>query len=826
MNSKSGQLSRDKGGWPIAISLVLCALFAAAIILKAKAEFDNQKAVLSRDLARDAQTIAGKLNSNFSTTKNALIAYQGTAISLADAAVNLPNIASIAAFDTNYQPIEMGTARSEDMGPLAAAAQLAGENPWIGALAKSNGSFAPAVALRASDGATVAAILKIPADIADINADINGTSNKALMIANENGAIIYASPKLPIGNAKNLSEAFGTAPSAAAIISTAQTIKLNDSNYITNSAADNNGFLVYVFTPKTAADALWYRSALFYALLFMGPILAFCGIWFMANAQKEQFSRNEAKIRNAEQRLRVAIDGAKSGMWDWDIAADTVFLSKSLALMFGLKEAGQYDTRDVLGKCTKDDQLQLRAALNAAIQNGTMDIILQLMANSVDGQLAQNPPHFEKSTFIQLRGRVLKGNLPNQISVTGIGIDVSEQVKTNAQLQSAQSRLKDTIELIGGPFALWGNNRQLLLWNNEFAEYFELPKGTLKSSALYNDISKLAANAILSRRPVKNNDGTANGAFELELKSGKWLQFIERRASDGGLVSIGIDISAQKDTAEEAKRSETRLRSVVTDLQTSQNAAAELAAQYEVAKNQAEKASKSKDAFLANMSHELRTPLNAINGFSQMMVQQMYGPLGDPHYLDYAKDIWDSGKHLSELINDVLDMAKIEAGKFNIYPAPISLVETIQMATRVVRVKAEEMKVEIEFDLGEVDGMVADARTIKQILINLLSNSIKFSQKNGRILVRCREKDNFVTISVIDNGIGIAEENLPKLGVAFEQVENEHARTRQGTGLGLALVRSFAQMHGGRMELSSQLGVGTKVDIILPKFAVAEQVAA
>ncbi|MEK7661087.1 MAG: HAMP domain-containing sensor histidine kinase, partial [Pseudomonadota bacterium] len=250
--------------------------------------------------------------------------------------------------------------------------------------------------------------------------------------------------------------------------------------------------------------------------------------------------------------------------------------------------------------------------------------------------------------------------------------------------------------------------------------------------------------------------------------------------------------------------------------------AAELAKQYEREKIKAVEASASKNSFLANMSHELRTPLNAINGFSQIMAEQIFGPLGDKRYVEYSADILASGKHLLDLINDVLDMAKIEAGKFKVFAQPMSLTESIEQAIRVVHGRAAEKNIAIERNFAASDDMIGDARAIKQIFINLLSNAIKFTEPGGRVLIRSRDEGNASVISVIDTGIGISETNLPRLGNAFEQVESEHARTNQGTGLGLALCRSFAEMHGGQMNISSKLGVGTKVDIILPHVAVIQ----
>ena len=217
------------------------------------------------------------------------------------------------------------------------------------------------------------------------------------------------------------------------------------------------------------------------------------------------------------------------------------------------------------------------------------------------------------------------------------------------------------------------------------------------------------------------------------------------------------------------------------------------------------------------MSHELRTPLNAINGFSEILVNEMYGPLGDKRYLGYAHDILTSGQHLLDMINDILDIAKIEAGKMTIDPKPIDLVDPVDAAVRMIRRKAEDKGIALNLqapdDLPEVD---ADHRAVRQMMLNLLSNAIKFTDSGGRILVAVQQKGDFVRVAVRDSGVGISSENLPRLAQPFEQVQETRERNHNGTGLGLALTKSFAEMHGGRFSIASEVGKGTMVSFYLP----------
>ena len=239
------------------------------------------------------------------------------------------------------------------------------------------------------------------------------------------------------------------------------------------------------------------------------------------------------------------------------------------------------------------------------------------------------------------------------------------------------------------------------------------------------------------------------------------------------------------------------------------------------ARDAAMSASRAKSAFLANMSHELRTPLNAIIGFSELMTREIFGPLGNGRYQEYAKLIHDSGGHLLDLINGVLDMSKIEAGKFELYEEIFELEDVADSSLRFVRLAAERGGVTLFSDIApEARLIFADRRAVKQILVNLLSNGVKFTPRGGDVRLSARLADKGVEITVRDTGIGISGPDLEKLGKPFEQAEGAAIRSKEGTGLGLALVKSLAAMHGGEAVLESALGVGTVVKVCLPHAAV------
>jgi len=233
------------------------------------------------------------------------------------------------------------------------------------------------------------------------------------------------------------------------------------------------------------------------------------------------------------------------------------------------------------------------------------------------------------------------------------------------------------------------------------------------------------------------------------------------------------------------------------------------------ARADAENVAQAKSRFLANMSHELRTPLNAIIGFSDIMRSALFGPLSE-RYAEYAGLIHESGGHLLDLINDVLDMSKIEADRFTLTLEPFDAREAVSSALRLTRVQADTAKIGLRGALPPQPlDVIADRRALKQIVLNLISNSLKFTPADGQINVLAREKNGQLEIIVADTGVGIAPADLERLGRPYEQAGGADQRA-QGTGLGLSLVRAFAELHGGTMVIRSVLGEGTVVSVRLP----------
>ncbi|MFQ5535328.1 MAG: PAS domain-containing sensor histidine kinase, partial [Sphingomonadales bacterium] len=302
------------------------------------------------------------------------------------------------------------------------------------------------------------------------------------------------------------------------------------------------------------------------------------------------------------------------------------------------------------------------------------------------------------------------------------------------------------------------------------------------------------------------------------LESGEiWSGEFQSQRKDGGFFWETLSLSAVRDE----QGAPSHIVAVKEDITARKHAMFEL----QLSKEKAEAASRAKSEFLSKMSHELRTPLNAVIGFSQTMLDEMFGELGNPTYLEYASDIHHSGKHLLASINDILHLARIESGEFTLDEVEIELQDVIEWSVAQVRAQAESAEIEITTDLHDPALVImGDEHSLRQIFLNLLSNAVKFTVSNGSIHVGAAlTEDGDLTLSVSDDGIGIEQEKLDLVLHPFEQAENTFTRNFDGIGLGLSNVKALVELHGGTLTLASEVDKGTMVTVRLPACRIVDR---
>jgi signal transduction histidine kinase len=343
-----------------------------------------------------------------------------------------------------------------------------------------------------------------------------------------------------------------------------------------------------------------------------------------------------------------------------------------------------------------------------------------------------------------------------------------------AARRSAQSQLADAIEGARTGVALIGPDGRVQIANSRIRQFFP---------------GRRTAFAAGERVPAEIDEAMAHPTGEMRLEDGRWIRLSHSPSKEGGMVLIASDISFLKER-EEALRE---------------------------ARDEAEAANRAKTDFLTNMSHELRTPLSAVIGFSEMIVNETFGPVGQHQYKEFADDILHAGRHLMEVITDILDIAKAQSGTIELQKRMVRPEAVMRAAVRIVHEKARDSDIELVTHVGEhLPTVEADTVRLRQVLLNLLSNAIKFTSSGGMIRAEVYRVPEGVALRISDTGAGMAPDDIPRALQPFVQVDTSLARRHGGTGLGLPLTKIFVELHGGRLEIESKLNVGTTVTVILP----------
>ena len=526
-----------------------------------------------------------------------------------------------------------------------------------------------------------------------------------------------------------------------------------------------------------------------------------------------QMQRSSARARDAERLLaehKDAIQAAGGIVLRWQLVNGDLAWSGNAARFLGISSNKvPSNFRDLRSYLHPDDCLY--TAISRTLRTSEQRVCWPVRIKD---------PHKGWKAFA-LKGEISRDTRSGH-PVFG-GILLPEDPRAASSGDDIAQRLTRIVESLPISIAIWDSQNRLMLCNRKFRQLYRIVGASALRSASFEEVQAQAQEPI-AQRPA-DVPGSA-GSFHLrdqQLPSGTWLQIGEYWTWDGTLVSVGTDITVSKDSERQVLEREQEMRAKVDGFEQSRRQLEiqarqlrELAESYNEEKIRAEAANQAKSEFLANVSHELRTPLNAIIGFSEMMRDGVLGPIGNPKYESYVKDIYASGRYLLEMINDILDMSKIEAGRMTLSPEWVALSTIVEECLTVVHPSSIEGKVEL-IQCGSANiSVFADKRALKQVLINLLSNAIKFTPSGGKVVLRAYRYRGSLRIAIADTGVGIAKHEIGRLGKPFEQVGNQLTKGHKGTGLGLAISRSLVEMHGGKLDIKSRVGEGTTVTCILP----------
>ncbi|TWG65246.1 PAS domain-containing sensor histidine kinase [Aminobacter sp. J44] len=576
--------------------------------------------------------------------------------------------------------------------------------------------------------------------------------------------------------------------------------------------SEDRKFATVAMISQSAVFADWRRNATLNVTLYVITAVVLLVVLYAYFGQAARAQAADRLYLEAHERVDLALVRGRCGLWDWDMVRGKMYWSRSMYEMLGYEPTEAMLSFGVVAEIIHPDDVDLFDLANKIVA-GEIDQIDQVFRmRHADGQWM----------WIRAKAQVKDPEAP-EMHLVGIAVDISEQQRLAQRSETADLRLRTAIESISESFVLWDAFDCLVMCNSKYKQDYGLSDHDVIPGTPRVEIEKKMMALAYERRLASPNGPHSGATYERQLADGRWLQVNELRTRDGGMVSIGADITQLKQQQEKLTDSERRLMATIHDLSLARRAEGERTAElvelnrkYMKETERAEAANRAKSEFLANMSHELRTPLNAIIGFSEMMQQAYFGPLGSEKYVEYVADIHSSGLYLLGVINDILDMSKIEAGQFSIDRERIDLHPLILETVRVVALQAAEKSITLSTQIDEGLVLHADRRAIKQIVINLLSNAVKFTGHGGKVTMRARKAGGAITLSIEDNGCGIPKDALKKLGRPFEQVQNQFSKNHTGSGLGLAISRSLAELHGGALKIRSTENVGTIVSVRIP----------
>jgi signal transduction histidine kinase len=506
------------------------------------------------------------------------------------------------------------------------------------------------------------------------------------------------------------------------------------------------------------------------------------------------------KALTADWRKIYAIEAARPGA-DWPrIDRMAMEIEREFSVLVNISAGDAFGWRQAaIATVETNQRLQLAGVFAALVLTLVITLLLArqiLRPIKAASGAARRIAGGELETPIPKAGRDETGALLDAMTVMQDNLRAM-MAREIAEKRSAQRRLVDAIESARSGIVLVGADGVVLLANSQAATMFPAAAAQLQPGRRYEDFLTAAREGDLAPPGPEGRVGDTLRASdgEVKLADGRWIRANRSMVGDGDVVMLWNDISLLKDR-------EANLRE---------------------AKEKAEAADTAKTHFLTNMSHELRTPLNAIIGFSEMISQEMLGPVGKPQYKGYAGDIVSSGRHLLAIINDILDIAKSQAGTLHIDPKTVAVATLFEECAAIVGHGCTKARLTFDLEAPPAELAIhADPVKSRQILLNLLSNATKFTPAGGTVALRAKATGaEFVDIVVTDTGIGMRPEDIPVALAPFGQIDSRLARKYEGTGLGLPLTKILTELHGGELVITSQPERGTTVRVRMPRRASA-----
>ncbi|MBV9079361.1 MAG: PAS-domain containing protein [Methylobacteriaceae bacterium] len=645
---------------------------------------------------------------------------------------------------------------------------------------------------------------------------------RCLFLVDPNGAVLAAQPQ-PAQLPRSLGELFGEGHPLTVLAERAgaMVVRLPDGTEAAAAMRGAGSGQVVVIQPVAELMAAYQPWTLNHTIF---ALAALAGIATLGQACRIQHRRADVATSRRERataRIETALARNRCGLWDWDIARGRVFWSDSLYALLGYERRDEYLTLAEMSAIIHPEDAEICAFPGRLVGTEASHVEQEFRLRNAGGD------------WVWLRARAEVATDPQDWSrhLVGIAVDITEERAAAERTARADERLRDAVEAISEAFVLWDPDNKLVLCNSKFRKLHGLPAEAVRPGTPYADIIRMGQP--VEYRLANESASEAGGrTLEAHLFDGRWLNVSERRTKDGGFVSVGSDITALKRQEEMLREKEARLTATVQDLRASRQALqrqaqqlAELAEDFYEQKARAEGANRAKSEFLAKMSHELRTPLNAIIGFADVMRSEMFGPLGCSRYLEYCAHVHEGGMSLLGVIDDILQMSRIETGKVELSIGPIAVERALRRAVEAVAPAAAEKGLAVSCCAGGVDTIQADGGALQQILLELAENAVKFARPRCSVAIRARRAGDCVNIFVEDDGIGIPNAALSKIARPFEQVENGYARGEQGSGLGLAIAKGLAELHGGTLRIRSLEGEGTIVMVHLPLAGPAARLA-